>query len=334
MYPHLPFWIPVSELSEIRSGCVVLSRSVELVLKSRPASYRNRNLALPHHSRPWVRTGGHYWYSESSSFPGSSVSVGKEADFWSRKWFIILQSKALEREHHEIQIAPGLLRESPSFLAALKQKRRADFFRESRALVTRSALSEGVWGRLGKSRAQGRGLNTLTLQSTGHVLHCPQLHPPFLSALWDERPFISYWRCQTSLETPRFLPPGGGGWKCWNPCLAQWPRIPEQSQKWPKQTPSPSGLLVPFTSTCTFTVKTSAWAPKLERVSPRSGLCSSRRSCKYEKFKCFPQFSINLPGCNNRDGFRLKPYLYFLFISWNVSRHIHSLFFLLSWVFY
>lgn len=48
---------------------------------------------------------------------------------------------------------------------------------------------------------------------------------------------------------------------------------------------------------------------------------------KYEKLECSTQFSINLPGCNNQDGFQLKPYLNFLFISCHVSMHSHSLLF-------
>lgn len=48
---------------------------------------------------------------------------------------------------------------------------------------------------------------------------------------------------------------------------------------------------------------------------------------KYEKLECSTQFSINLPGCNNQDGFQLKPYLNFLFISCHISMYSHSLLF-------
>lgn len=55
---------------------------------------------------------------------------------------------------------------------------------------------------------------------------------------------------------------------------------------------------------------------------------------KYEKLECSTQFSVNLPSCNNQDGFQLKPYLDLLFISCHVSMQSHSLLFFLSWVFY
>lgn len=78
--------------------------------------------------------------------------------------------------------------------------------------------------------------------------------------------------------------------------------------------------LFPFMPLTSFLWKHSLPVPKPKFVLYHSSLVS----CKYEELECSTQFSINLPGCNNQDGFQLKPHLYFLFISWNVSRHIHS----------
>lgn len=78
--------------------------------------------------------------------------------------------------------------------------------------------------------------------------------------------------------------------------------------------------LFPFMPLTSFQWKHSLPVPKPKFVLYYSSLFSR----KFEELECSTQFSINLPGCNNQDGLQLKPHLYFLFISWNVSRHIHS----------
>lgn len=77
---------------------------------------------------------------------------------------------------------------------------------------------------------------------------------------------------------------------------------------------------------CKFPMKTSDPCTQIKTCYITLA-CSAYIVSVSRKNECSTQFSINLPGCNNQ-----KPYL-FLFISWNVSRHIHSLFLFLSSVF-
>lgn len=226
----------------------------------------------------------------------------------------------------EIEIAQELLRENDIFLPTLKEKRRARCFPESRPCWLQPSWVRGLGPGSVKPQCQMSGLSTL-----GFLGRCSQdqVHDSpreLISArLFEMKGWCLLKTCFQKFPTSVQFSPQGmtRKKKPHSNCsvvqnLRAWSEIAEADTLNSQEPPFPfHGHLLASYEDIGF-------------LYQNQNVCSVPLACsavKYEKLEHSTQFSINLPGCNNQDGFQLKPYLYFLFISWNVRRHIHSLLF-------